>query len=125
MHEKMNIYLIHAYEGKYGGLHGMESCDIVETDNEQEVNELGYSMSIEVMESYYEITDWLEEEAAECGYDKGTDEYDQALENVYDENVIYEYWRLSNKHTLEEYQQMLANSNGDWEELQMQYAINE
>ena len=120
----MNIYLIHAYEGKYSGLHGMEDYDIIEADNEREVNDLGYSMSIEVMESYSEIGEWLEDEAAESGYDDGTVEYEQVLDDVYDENVVYDYWRLSNEYTLEEYQQMLKDSNGDWEEL-LQYAIEE
>ena len=47
----MKVY-IYAYEGQYGGLHGMYDQDIVEVKDITEANEIGRDMSEQVIEAY-------------------------------------------------------------------------
>ena len=47
----MLVYIF-AYEGSYGGLHGMYDEDIVEVQDMEEANEYGYEMALGVVESY-------------------------------------------------------------------------
>ena len=53
----MLVYIF-AYEGSYGGLHGMYDEDIVEVQDMEEADEYGYEMAQGVAESYdYEYED--------------------------------------------------------------------
>lgn len=47
----MLVYIF-AYEGSYGGLHGMYDEDIVEVQDMKEADEYGYEMAQGVAESY-------------------------------------------------------------------------
>ena len=47
----MLVYIF-AYEGSYGGLHGMYDEDIVEVQDMEEADEYGYEMAQGVVESY-------------------------------------------------------------------------
>ena len=47
----MLVYIF-AYEGSYGGLHGMYNEDVVEVQDIKEADEYGYEMAQDVVESY-------------------------------------------------------------------------
>ena len=47
----MLVYIF-AYEGSYGGLHGMYDEDIVEVQDMEEADEYGYEMAQGVVEAY-------------------------------------------------------------------------
>lgn len=47
----MLVYIF-AYEGSYGGLHGMYDADVVEVQDMEEADEYGYEMALGVVESY-------------------------------------------------------------------------
>ena len=47
----MLVYIF-AYEGSYGGLHGIYDADVVEVQDMKEANEYGYEMALGVVESY-------------------------------------------------------------------------
>ena len=52
----MLVYIF-AYEGSYGGLHGMYDEDVVEVRDMEEANEYGYGMAAGVVESYDRFDD--------------------------------------------------------------------
>lgn len=78
----MAIWAIRAYDEFYGGLHGMERYDIIE-GTEKEADEYGLEMSNEVIESYHDIYDSLEDEIREYCEEEGFD-YDENGEEVED-----------------------------------------
>lgn len=108
----MSVYLIDAAEAIYEGLHGISDAVIIETDNEKEVREIGHNMSIELMERYGDIGETLLEDArteAELRgiYDEDEPEFEEILNEQYEANVTYDYWKLKEGLTLEEYKDKL------------------
>ena len=69
------IYVIHAFENTYGGLHGIESWMIEKTTKEIAV-EIAIDESYNVMDSYSRICIDFEEAAEDEGLEPGTEEYD-------------------------------------------------
>ena len=110
----MSIYLVHATEQMYHGLHGMEDACVVEANDWKELTSMAEQMSIEVMESYEDITDTLLENAREEAEFMGVDEYEESseFENIlndqYNENVEYSIYQLSDDFTLDQYKEMLS-----------------
>ena len=122
----MSYYLIYATEGMYEGLHGVCDEAIVETDNEKEVEETAYQMSMEIMESYSEIGEALLEDARLEAEFKGIEseedpEFEEILNEIYEENVSYDYWKLKEGLTLGEYEEKLSELGA--EELGRLYGI--
>lgn len=115
----MALYLIHAYEDMYGGLHGMEDVLILEEDNEEEVRLTAKEMSMDVIDSYSSIRDALEEEAAEY-HEIDSDEYWNTVDELIEEDIAYDYWKLSDEYSEQEYNIMLTSEG--WEEVQ-KYAV--
>ena len=107
----MNIYMIHAMENLYHGSHGMEDICILEAVNKNGLDSLGKEMSREVMESYGDIEETLLENAREeadfDGIDEDSVEFENILEEQYEENVEYYIYQLSNEFTVEQYESML------------------
>ena len=52
----MLVYIF-AYEGSYGGLHGMYEEDVIEVKDMEEANNYGYEMAQDVIESYDDFDD--------------------------------------------------------------------
>lgn len=75
------LYAIYAYEGSFGGLHGMNSHVIVECNSMAEAEEVALEESMDMMESYSCIMDDIYEAASE-DYEEGTDEWYQAVEDM-------------------------------------------
>ena len=120
------IYLIYAYEERYGGEHGMNLWDICDVDSVREAQETGREMSIEVMESYSSIGEDLLEEAREeaeiYGYEEDSLDFENILDELYKENMAYEIYRLSDEYTVEQYYEMMRTL--DWEEIRDKYGID-
>jgi len=110
----MNIYLIHAMEGMYHGLHGMEDACIMEAESRDELESIGSQMSLDIMESYGDIEEMLLENARSqaefMGVDEyeDTDEFENILNEEYGENIEYYIYQLSNEYTVEQYEDMLS-----------------
>ena len=110
----MNIYLIHAMEGIYHGLHGMEDACIMEAESRDELESIGSQMSLDIMESYGDIEEMLLEnarsEAEFMGVDEleDSDEFENILNEEYGENIEYYIYQLSKEYSVEEYEDMLS-----------------
>ena len=63
------IVAIHAYEGEYQGLHGIESYDVIEVNDLKEANEVAYEMASEVFQDYCYDDDNYEEVEPELLWD--------------------------------------------------------
>lgn len=94
--EKKMKVLIYAYEGQYGGLHGMYEVEICEVNNIEEAYTIGEELARNVIDDY--------------------DLYDDCFE----EEPLYEVYVMS-----EEYQDLsveeLNNLLIDWEDFVVEY----
>ena len=83
------LVAVNAFENIYGGLHGMNSRSVIEVESEQEAVDYAVEESYDVMNSYREIIEDLEE-SIEYYYlqDEDADE-DLIREDIYSENVAY------------------------------------
>lgn len=97
----MARWAIYACEQMYGGLHGMHSVSVIETDDEAEVMDCAREQSYEVMDSYSEIYDSLEEEIRYCLEEYEEYGEDEVRDMVYSENVDYAYHLLNENAILE------------------------
>ena len=120
----MAIYMIYAYEHMYGGLHGMNNTVILESEDAKSLYSMATEMSMEVMDSYSDVGETLlenaREEAESCGiYDEDDPEFEEILDEEYEENVEYDIYELSDHFTVEQYEEML--SSHDAETIAQQY----
>ena len=113
----MSIYLIHAYEGRYGGLYGIEDWNIVTAANLEQAKDIARDMSIDVIESY--IGDELYNEAEEEAEYRET-EVDELYNELIEEEIAYDIWELDSKYTIGQYDKMLEDN--DYEVL-IQYGV--
>ena len=113
----MSIYLIHAYEGRYSGLYGIEDWNIVTAANLKQAKDIARDMSIDVIESY--IDDELYNEAEEEPEYSET-EVDELYDELIEEEIAYDIWELDSKYTIEQYDKMLEDN--DYEVL-IQYGV--
>lgn len=95
----MAIWAIRAYDEMYGGLHGMVEYDIIE-GTEEEADECGLEMSNEVIESYSNIYNSLEDdirqycEEEDFDYDENGDEVEDIREEIYREDTAWDIHEL-------------------------------
>ena len=110
---------IHAYEGQYCGLHGIEDLTCVEVNSIEEAKEIGREMSEDVITSFGLEDEWLaEDDESEDCTDYGTyaeyygleyeiykikDEVDMSIEEL-DSKCAY----LGDKMFVEEYCELEA-----------------
>ena len=119
----MRLWAVCGFEQMYGGLHGMIETAIIK-GTEDEAREYAIELSESVINSYSEIADELEETVKEecefnnINYYEDEDEVWSIREQVYDDDIDYEYIELNvNKlptldiETLEE---MLYNDRFDF-----------
>lgn len=116
----MNIYVIHSFDEIFGGLHGMEEWSMEECQSEKEAIETAIEMSYDVIDSYRDITENLNERAEDfLSYDieegriNSESQREQAFNNYYEdcvkEDISYSIVKLNSSHSLEEYEKMLAD----------------
>ena len=120
----MAIYLIYACEEMYNGLHGMNSVAITESNNLKSVQWEAKEMSRYVMDSYSDIAETLldnaREQAESLGiYDESDPEFENILEQEYDDNICYYIYELSDEYTEDQYNDMLEEL--DAEEIAKKY----
>lgn len=100
--------LIYAYDTMYGGLHGMYDWTIEDVEP-SEAEDIGYQMSIDVIESYSYTHDMPE--------DCDSEEYDEWLDSM----IAYEIYPIK-----EEYQNQILEieENSDIEEIINRYCCH-
>ena len=116
----MGVYVIHAFDEIFGGLHGMEGWSMEECQSEKEAVESAIEMSCDVIDSYCDITEILNERAEDLlSYDieegriNSKSQREQVFNNYYEdcvkEDISYSIVKLNSSHSLEEYEKMLAD----------------
>lgn len=90
------IFAIHAYEGTYGGLHGIESFRVIQCDSRENAEQLAQEDSVEVMYSYGDIVDSFRQEAEDEGLEEGTEDFEAYIGECIDGNVAYEVYEVVN-----------------------------
>ena len=87
-------YVIHAFEEKYGGYHGIEDWTISE-GTEEEIIEEAKELSLDVMSSYNFIIDELENDIeAFTDENMSEDDIEELRYDIYSENIAYEIWKI-------------------------------
>ena len=86
----MNKYFIHAMEGAYHGLHGIETYLVEEAEKEEDLYFDGEMASRELMESYGSIMEDIYEEAEE------SDNSEEMIEALIEENIEYYIYKIKN-----------------------------
>ena len=106
----MERYAIYAYEAMYGGSHGICSFAIVE-GSEKDAEAMAEEMSLEVRDDYSFFYEEFEASAKAEGYEEGTDEFDEYIQDCYDENICYEVKRIKEDVSLsdEKCEELLAD----------------
>ena len=94
----MAYWAIKAYDDIYGGLHGMQDINIL-CGTEDEAREVASDMAFDVIDSYYDIRDALEEKVERICELEGIDladesEVDEVREEVYDQDAQWEIYEL-------------------------------
>lgn len=85
-------YFVYAYDGMYGGLHGMYEYCFIEASSYEEAADYGIDMSHNVIDSYFEIRQNLfEVEDDEEIYERYSEE---EIEDIIAEDVAFEVWEL-------------------------------
>ena len=108
-------YVIHAYEQSYGGLHGIDTTLVIETDNYLDAIDEACCASRGVMSSYAFIEENLREQACfYCGveeYDEENEDLERAYEDAVEESIAYSIWVVKEEcpYTVREIDQMIAD----------------
>ena len=94
----MAYWAIKAYDDIYGGLHGMQDINIL-CGTEDEAREVASDMAFDVIDSYYDIRDALEEKVERICELEGIDladesEVDEVREEVSDQDAQWEIYEL-------------------------------
>lgn len=92
----MERYAVYAYEDTYGGLHGINSKFIVE-GTYSDATEAAYDQSIYLIEEYADIYEGFRAQAENDGFVPGTEDYDEYIQDCYDEDVAYEIKKIRAK----------------------------
>lgn len=92
----MNLF-IYAYDNLFGGLHGMYNYTFYEADTEKEAQETALELSCEVIDSYSDITEQLEEDADFCCDDRDSDEWSSAYDEAVLQDTAYEIYALKDE----------------------------
>ena len=112
-------YLIYGAEDTYRGLHGIYNVDVIETDSDEWARECAEELSYDILCGYTEFQDAIEEEVNEMVESDEISE-DEARQEIINERLYYNWWKLSDEHTCDEYRKMLEHN--DWEDIKEKYA---
>lgn len=121
-------YYIFAAEEMYQGLHGMYNIDVVEVADEDELGTIATAMSYEVMESYAEVMDQLEDAAAEyCDCDGDSEAFDQAYEDAFEDvcadNLYYYWYEIKPEFSGYSCQDLQVLASDDYENFEKVYCV--
>ena len=91
-----NLYVIHAFENQYSGLHGREDLCVMESDNLEDAILLAREMSEGVM--YEWNYDGYEDDGIAEGLEEGSDELeDYCMERMREDNAFSIYKVIDTK----------------------------
>ncbi len=89
------LYVIHAFEEKYGGYHGIEDWSIENCDNEEEAISIARENSLEVINSYSLVYDELEDDIETfTDENMSEDDIEELRSDIYNEDIAYEIWKI-------------------------------
>lgn len=88
---------VYAYDNLYGGLHGMYDYIFCEADSYKEAEETAIDLSCDVIESYYDITEQLEQDADFFSDDRDSDEWSSAYDEAVLQDTAYEIYALKDE----------------------------
>lgn len=108
------IVAIYAYEGMYGGLHGMNAHAVVEVDSIKEARELACDMSRDVMEDYDEIMDEFYASAEGAGIEEDTYQFYDYIVDCINDNIDYNIWEVDRPYDLEQMEKDFYNDMDDF-----------
>lgn len=112
------LYAIYAYEGIYGGLHGINDSTIKECNSLEEAEKIGRQLSLDVMEEY-DIMNELYEDYKE----EGTEDQHEEIEELMEENVDYEIYLIGNTNN-KSFKELLEEFINNKEEFVKTYCKN-
>lgn len=132
----MSVYVIHSFDGIYGGLYGMEMWSLEELPDIATAKDVAKEMSCAIIRSHSDITDILYERAEDYVYldmDEGRitsqAQRDDALRSYYDtcanDDIAYCIIKLDPSYTIKQYNEMLTNREYDYEELADTFGVEE
>ena len=121
----MPRYLIYSAEQIFGGLHGMCIYEVIECKNEKAALDYALEGSYDVMDTYYDIMENLEEQARDSideELDENSLEYEQLyfsyLDQLRDENTEYMAWKIDEEkakdYSLKELNDILFNEGASY-----------
>lgn len=109
------LFAVHAYDGVYGGLHGMNEKAVIEVAKEEEAVEIAEEMSMMVIENYDDIYNTFVDEADFNGLDNESDEWYEYIEDQIKEDIDYEVYKVKeNNKSLEELNDLFLNDSDDF-----------
>ena len=89
------LYVIHAADAIYGGLHGMEDWSIWQCNSEEEAVEIAIENSIEIINSFSCIYEELETEIEDNIFDDmSEDDIEQLRSDIYRNDIDYNLWEI-------------------------------
>lgn len=99
------LYVIHAADIRYGGLHGMEDWSIWQCNSEEEAVEIAIENSIEVINSYSAIYQEIEDEIQDYLNDivedtLSEDDIEKIREDFYAEDIDYAIYKVKEEFNL-------------------------
>lgn len=123
----MALYLIKGYDSIYRGLHGMQAFDIVECREDEHAIDWALELAADVVASYGEIYDSLEEnireecEAEGIDYESNDSRVDEIREEIYREDYEFEVGLLDENELptfdLDELNDLYWNDSDEFERL--------
>ena len=89
------LYVIHAFDERYGGFHGLEDWSIWDCENEIEAESIAWENSMDIINGFSCIYEELEEEIEDnISDDMSEDDIEQLRSDVYEEDVAYNVWEI-------------------------------
>lgn len=89
------LYVIHAFDERYGGCHGMEDWSIWDCKNYAETESIAWENSLEIINSFSCIYEELEAEVEDNIFDDmSEDDIEQLRSDVYEEDIAYNVWEI-------------------------------
>ena len=121
------VYAVIAAEGIYQGYHGIKQKAIIEVSSLEEAHEIAAEMSIEIMDSYPDVYDELEEaiqnEIDDNDAIEWTDEeINDFRSEIYNDNIYYDLYELDEeKIKNKSYEELKKELHSNFEEFLIKY----
>lgn len=108
-------YLIYACEQRYAGYHGIFNVDLVECPSFKDAQEIGAEMSIEVMDTYDTLRDYIDDNMSE-----------EDVEDIYIDNISYCIWEVDmSKIGNSSFEELRAKVYPEWKRFCDKYCYKE